>query len=134
MKPYFDHEKLQVYQQSLAFIRWVTPILDKLPKTLAVHGQLDRASTSSPLNIAEGNGKFTPPDRCKYFDIARGSALESAAALDVLAAKGCLTEQEIEGGKQILHSVVSMLVGLIKSNSPDRLHEEPAEYRLGTQE
>jgi len=80
MKPYFDHEKLHAYQQSLAFIRWVTPVLEKIPKNLAVWGQLDRASTSPPLNIAEGNGKFTAPDRCKYFDIARGSSLESAAA------------------------------------------------------
>ncbi|WP_372370960.1 four helix bundle protein [Candidatus Uabimicrobium sp. HlEnr_7] len=37
--------------------------------------QLDRASTSIVLNIAEENGKYTPKDR--YFDIARGSALES---------------------------------------------------------
>src|SRR6266571_3398803 len=40
--------------------------------------QLDRASTSVSLNIAEGNGKFTSPDRCRFFDNARGSALESA--------------------------------------------------------
>src|SRR6185503_16624197 len=98
MKPYFDHEKLHAYQESLAFIRWLNPILERIPKNLAVCGQLDRASTSSPLNIAEGNGKFTPPDRCKYFDIARGSALESAAALDVLVAKGHLTEPEIVAG------------------------------------
>ncbi len=43
-----------------------------------------------------------------------------------------LTEQEIVPGKEILQSVVSMLVGLIKSNSPDRLHEEPTEYRVRT--
>ncbi len=130
MKRQFDHETLHVYQQSLAFIRWVTPVLDKLPKSLAVWSQLDRASTSVPLNIAEGNGKFTPPDRCKYFDIARGSSLESAAALDVLVAKGLLTEPEIVPGKEILLGVVSMLVGLIRSNSPNRLHEEPVEYRV----
>src|SRR3989442_9913763 len=108
MKPYFDHEKLYVYQESLAFVRWVTPILEKLPRSLAVWNQLDRASTSSPLNIAEGNGKFTAPDRCKYFDIARGSALESAAALDVLVAKSQLSEQQIGEGKEILQKIVSM--------------------------
>ena len=134
MRPYFDHEKLHVYQESLAFIRWVTPILEKLPKSLAVWGQLDRASTSPPLNIAEGNGKFTAPDRCKFFDITRGSALESAAALDVLVAKGHFEETEIVPRKEILQNVVSMLVGLIKSNSPDRLHEESAEYRVHTSE
>jgi len=34
------------------------------------------------LNIAEGNGRFTSPDRCRFFDTARGSVLECAACLD----------------------------------------------------
>lgn len=57
----------------------------------AVYDQLDRASTSIPLNIAEGNGKYTPKDRCRFFDIARGSAFECAAVLDVLTAKAILS-------------------------------------------
>ena len=43
-----------------------------------VKDQLDRASTSIPLNIAEGNGKYTLKDRCRFFDTAHGSALECA--------------------------------------------------------
>jgi len=87
MKASFDHEKLDVYQESIRFVSWVNELLEKVPKSLAVHNQLDRASTSIPLNIAEGNGKYTPADRCRFFDIARGSALECAACLDVLVAK-----------------------------------------------
>lgn len=68
----FDHEKLKVYQASVQFVAWVTELLKTLPKSLAVYNQLDRASTSVPLNIAEGNGKFTPKDRCKFFDICVG--------------------------------------------------------------
>ena len=118
-----DHEKLEVYQVSLAFITWLEPILQKLPKSLSVTDPLDRASTSIPLNIAEGNGKFTGADRCRYFDNARGSALESAAALDVLVAKGRCSGEEVLSGKDRLWSVVSMRVALIKANSDYRLHE-----------
>jgi four helix bundle protein len=118
-----DHEKLEVYQASLAFIGWLEPLLRRLPKGLAVFDQLDRASTSIPLNIAEGNGKFTKPDRCRFFDHARGSAFECAAALDVLVARGLCTEQDVLPGKERLWSIVSMLVGLIRSNSDYRLHE-----------
>jgi len=116
----FDHEKLVVYQRSLAFVAWADELLASLPKALAAHKQLDRASTSIPLNIAEGNGKHTPTDRCRFFDIARGSALESAACLDVLVAKKRLEPAAAADGKGILVEIVSMVVGLIRSNSEDR--------------
>src|SRR6267154_2158795 len=126
----FDHEKLNVYQKSLQFVCWVTSLLERVPSKLAVHGQLDRASTSTPLNIAEGNGRYTSADRCHFFDIARGSALECAAALDVAVAKGVVTEADVDPGKSNLAEIVSMLVGLIRSNSEDRLYEEPVQYRV----
>jgi len=116
----FDHEKLTVYQQSIRFVAWASDVLETIPKSVAAHDQLDRASTSVPLNIAEGNGKSTPKDRCKFFDTARGSALECAAALDVLVAKRKMKPETAEIGKAMLLEVVSMLVGLIRSNSPDR--------------
>ena len=130
MRTYFDHEKLAAYQLSIELVAWVTDLMENVSKSIAVYDQLDRASTSIPLNIAEGNGKFTPPDRCRYFDNARGSALECAAALDVLVAKKRATAAQVEHGKELLHRIVSTLVGLIRSNSPDRLHEEPGRYRV----
>lgn len=121
----FDHEKLEVYRESLAFIRCLEPLLQKLPRS-SIRDQLDRASTSIPLNIAEGNGKFTGPDRCRFFDIARGSALECAAALDVLNARSICDGAETGPGKDMLFKVVSMMVGLIRANSDYRFHEEAA--------
>src|SRR6266853_4405620 len=106
MRTEFDHEKLLVYQRSIAFVAWAEPVLESLPKSLCARDQLDRASTSIPLNIAEGNGKFTSADRCRFFDNARGSALECAAALDVLVAKKVLSETDIELGKTDLAEIV----------------------------
>jgi four helix bundle protein len=48
--------------------------------------QLRRASQSISPNIAEGNGKGTNGDRCRFFAIARGSALECASIQDGLEA------------------------------------------------
>jgi four helix bundle protein len=123
--PQFDHEKLNVYQRALEFVAAATDLLDRIPKRAAVHGQLDRACTAIPLNIAEGSGKWTAPDRCRFFDIARGSALECAAALDVTVVKKILRVDEITEAKQILIAIVSMLVGLIRSVAPDRTYQEP---------
>ena len=134
MKIYFDHEKLQAYQKALEFAAWSETILDRVPKSAAVQGQLDRARTSIVLNIPEGNGRFTAPDRCRFFDIARGSGLECAGCLDLIFIKKLLSEVELDQGKTVLKDVVSLLVGLIRSNSPDRLHEEAGEYRVGGKE
>ncbi|MGA2864147.1 MAG: four helix bundle protein [Verrucomicrobiota bacterium] len=123
MNRLFDHEKLEVYQQSLAFVAWLEPLLQKLPKSVAVRDQSDRASSSSVLNLAEGNGKFTSPDRGRFFDISRGSALECAAALDVLASQGRSELGVVASGKERLRRIVSMLAGLIKANSHWRLHD-----------
>ncbi len=131
MKIYFDHEKLDAYKKALAFATWAEPVLERLPKSVAVQNQLDRARTSIVLNIPEGNGRFTAADRCKFFDIARGLALECAGCLDLIFIKKLLSEVELDAGKSLLKDIVSLLVGLIRSNSPDRLHEETVKYRVG---
>jgi four helix bundle protein len=120
-KAHFHHEKLVAYQRSMEFVAWSHQLLEQRYPKLAVLDQLDRASISMPLNIAEGNGKHTGPDRCRYLEIARGSALECAACLDVLVAKKRCTSEEIESGKDILAEVVALLVGLIRSVDPARL-------------
>jgi len=127
MNPRFDHEKLNVYQASLTFIAWATELISKVATKAAVRDQLDRASTSVPLNIAEGNGKFAIKDRCRFLDFARGSALECAACLDVLVAKKLSDEAAVLPGKEQLLEIVSMLVGLIKSLT-SRIGEEPGTY------
>lgn len=116
----FDHEKLTVYQTAIQFVNWSDQLLTHLPPKFAVHNQLDRAMTSIPLNLAEGNGKHTQADRCRFFDIARGSALECAACLDVLLARKLIEQPMAEEGKRMLMEIVSMLVGLIRANSTQR--------------
>jgi four helix bundle protein len=111
---WFDHEKLDVYREALAFVGWISGLLEETPRAGDVRDQLDRASTSIPLNIAEGNGKYSSKDRCRFFDIAHGSALECAAGLDILVAKGKLQPGQIRAGKEHLQKIVRMLMGLIK--------------------
>jgi len=118
----FDHEKLNVYQTSIGFVSWAAEDPELIPKRAPVHNQFDRASTSIPLNIAEGNGKFTEPDRCRFFDNARGSALECAGCLDVMVAKRFLEHERTSEGKLMLIDIVSMLVGLIRATSSTRDH------------
>src|SRR5438309_11162592 len=130
MKTYFDHEKLDVYRDALAFCAWAGELLNAISAKAAAKDQLDRASTSVPLNIAEGNGKFSTKDRARFLEIARGSALESAACLDVLVAKKLATAEQIEPAKENLVRVVQMLMGMLRrfSERGEFLREEGEEY------
>ena len=102
MKIYFDHEKIDVYRESIDFCGWVGDFLASITGKAAAKDQLDRASTSVPLNIAEGDGKFSSADRARFFEIARGSAVECAACLDVLVARKFVNVEPIAVAKEQL--------------------------------
>ena len=73
--------------------------------------QLRRASSSTVLNVAEACGK-TGADRRRFFLIARGSACEAAAALDVLAAFGAVdakTQRQCHGLCDRLYAMLTRL-------------------------
>ena len=59
-------------------------IIQSIPYDKMVVDQLNRASLSIILNIAEGSGKFSNADRKKFFIIARASIFECVAILDIL--------------------------------------------------
>ena len=71
--------------------------------------QLKRAGASIVLNIAEGNGRFGVAERRQFLRIAKGSAAECAACLDVAAAYSLLPADVIKAMKNLLHRVICML-------------------------
>jgi four helix bundle protein len=106
----FDHERLNVYKQALDFVRWC----DESRKSGCVSGSmataLDRASTGLVLNIAEGNGKFSGKDRCRFIEHARTAALQAASNLDVIGVREPRSTQKVQDGKVMLAESVRMLV------------------------
>jgi four helix bundle protein len=79
------HEKLDVYRLAVQLTAASVIISARAPKGYAsLADQLRRASISVPLNIAEGMGKPTRTDKARFHGIARGSAMECGAILDVL--------------------------------------------------
>lgn len=106
----FGHENLDAYRLSIDYVAWV---YEKANSLKGVHrparDQWLRASQSIPLNIAEGNGKTAQADRRRYFEIARGSALECAAIQDVLVVGKALNSEESRARKNELDRIVAML-------------------------
>jgi len=124
------HEKLDVYRLSIGYVAWV---YEKAGSLTGVHrparDQWLRASQSIPLNIAEGNGKTAQADRRRYFEIARGSALECAAIQDVLVVGNALAETESRERKTELDRMAAMLSRL--GGRGYNVREESGSYSVG---
>jgi four helix bundle protein len=105
-----DHEKLDVYQCAIQFVALAFQIIEQLPRGhSSLADQFRRAAISIPLNIAEGAGKPTGPERARYHSIARGSAMECGAVLDVIGLLGKGMAAEVGRGKELLVRTVAML-------------------------
>ena len=112
----FSHERLTVYQTSLGFLVLASDVVEHLPRGRShIADQLTRASTSIVLNIAEGAGKFSRPDKRRYYLTALGSATECAAIFDVCLRLKLITERRHQEGKSMLEEVGKMLTALAKS-------------------
>ncbi len=61
-------------------------------------------------NISEGAGKFSKPDKSRFYTIAIGSATESAAMFDVCLRRTLVDTETHERGKQLLERIVAMLI------------------------
>jgi four helix bundle protein len=111
-----DHERLDVYELALDFLVLVSEISEGLPRGRShISDQFARASLSIVLNLAEGAGKHSKPDKRRYYLTARGSATESAALLDVCFRLKLLEENWHRRGKAMVVRIVSMLIKLALS-------------------
>jgi four helix bundle protein len=110
----FGHEKLDVYRAAIEYVGWAYRLCERLRGHRNAREQLLRASQAIPLNIAEGNGKATEGDRRRFFEIARGSALECGAVQDVLEVCGAISAGENAQAKQLLDRIAAMLTKLGK--------------------
>lgn len=107
-----SHENLSVYKSAIEFVAWTQPLIERIPVKVSAIDQLERASTSIALNIAEANAKSSDEDRVRFWQIAQGVAFECGACLDVLVARSVCSPDEIQEGKEMIESIVSMIMGL----------------------
>ena len=112
----FDHENLDVYKRAIEFVVFANDVVEQLPRGRGyLADQLQRAGTSVPLNIAEGAGEFASKEKARFYRMARRSATESAAVLDVCVRLRLLDEERYAKGRALLLEVVSMLVRMVSN-------------------
>jgi four helix bundle protein len=67
------------------------------------------------LNIAEGAGRRSRAQKQHFYSIARGSAMECAAIIDVLRVRGAVQATESRPARALLVRIVQMLTKLDQS-------------------
>ena len=105
-----SYERLEVYQLSLKCTQQCLEVLQDVPRGYAeLRQQLRRAIISVSLNIAEGAGKTGLDSKKNFYDIAKGSAMESAAIIDILQMAKFIDAARHSELKELLHRIISML-------------------------
>jgi len=110
-----DHERLEVYQLALLNVTRTDELVRRLPRGSYLADQLHRAAISVALNIAEGSGEFSRREKARFYRMARRSAIECAAIIDVCDRLRVTDAARIESARVHLRRLVRMLIGLIKS-------------------
>ena len=103
-----DAEKLDCYRLAVEFQSLAARLVSHRHQAV-LRDQLDRASVSIVLNIAEGAGRRSGPDKARFYAMARGSATECAAIVDLLWARGLVDSRLRERARSMLVRIVQML-------------------------
>jgi four helix bundle protein len=105
-----DAEKLEVYHLALelhVLAAQLVPVQNRV-----LRDQLERASLSVVLNLAEGAGRRSVREKRRFYTIARGSATECAAAVDVLRLRRLAPQGACASARSLALRVVQMLTKL----------------------
>lgn len=120
-----DFKKLRVWREAHKGTLLIYKLTTKLPKSeiFGLISQLRRAAVSVELNIAESEGRFNKREKIQFFYMARASAVEVRAALEIVSDLFLSLKadcEEISTVYESLEAQINSLIGyrkrLIKEN------------------
>jgi four helix bundle protein len=116
----YKFQRLQVYQLGLDHLDMVYHLTTTLPKSenLNLRSQLERASTSIVLNIAEGSTGQTDAEQARFLGLSLRSLMECVACLDVVERRRYSQTGELRAiralGHQLFIKIQAMRHSLIR--------------------
>ena len=111
----FDFERLDVYRVAVDFDDVALSFTDKLGAY--DRDQICRAARSIIQNICEGSGKRSWPDKRRYYDSARASAMECGSLVEDIARTRRITTEQHEKARELLLRLAKMLTKLTRSRA-----------------
>ena len=114
----FSFEGLEVWQKAVDFADKVINLAEEIQtdrKHFRLIEQLESASTSIALNIAEGKGRYSKKEFIQFLYIARASLYETITLLMIFSRKKWISDMQIDEIKVFGDQIGKMLSSLINS-------------------
>ena len=114
----FAFEELDVWQKAVEFANKVVKLTEEIQfdrKHYRLIEQLESASASISMNIAEGKGRYSKKEFIQYLYIARGSLYETITLLMIFNKNKWISDQQLDEIKLSGNDIGKMLSSLIKS-------------------
>ena len=110
-KPVLPHHKLYAFGVAKELL---VAVKNADVRDAHLRDQAMRAAQSACLNCAEGAACVTRADKARAFTVARGEAVEAAAALEIAALCGTAKPSDSDRVAVIVDRLVGMLTRLIR--------------------
>jgi len=103
----YKFQRLQVYRLGLDHVDMVYRLTATFPKSenLNLRSQVERASTSVILNIAEGSTGQTDAEQARFLGLSLRSLMECVACLDVVERRRYAGTEELSAIKNLAHQL-----------------------------
>ena len=112
-----NFKNLLVWKKARELVKEVYLFLANFPadERYGLSSQIKRCSVSIPSNIAEGSGRSSDLDFCRFLKISLGSSYELETQIILALDLKLINEQQFEIVSKNISEVQKMLHGLIKS-------------------
>ena len=114
----FSFQELKVWQKAVDFAEKVIKVIDEMDmsrKHYRLIEQLESASTSVSMNIAEGKGRQTTKEFIQFLYISRGSLFEVITLLIILQRVGWIEARKVMEFQEMAQEITKMLNSFVKA-------------------
>jgi four helix bundle protein len=114
----FSFENLEVWRKSVGFSKMVIELTEKIEtnrKHFRLIEQLESSSSSVPMNIAEGTGRYSRREFIQFLYISRGSLYETVTLLTLAHELRWIDDSQLAEIKSSAVEIAKMLSSLITS-------------------
>jgi four helix bundle protein len=114
-----SYQNLVAWKRARHLVREIYDLTSTFPddERYGLTSQIRRASTSVPLNLAEGNGRLTNGEWQQFLGHARGSLLELESALILAYDLGYATREQLAPIAERIRSVIKPINGLLRKST-----------------